>query len=280
MDIAEKLGTVSKISRKAGLGLFGAMVTAAVATSAQAGEGVDFLVFQDAGQVQVGGIDAGCYLGTTPQPCDDSGFVERVIEGEMELNGSSPGLFGSADAPGYLSVTDSDVGLLPYGDNLDAGDPHSIDIILAPNSPVPGASILYWDGTGPVSWSAVPNNEFMVLDGNNGSGGNLFGNGVLSGIELDSPGSDGFTDSHPDFFLQGQNPGTDPAFGFYAIFGRSNVGDLVASNAWSIVFDFGVENETAHEAAAESVASFIPEPGTALLVGMGLFGLARSGRKS
>ncbi len=280
MDVAGKLEMLTTLGRKAGLGLMGAALTVTVATGAQAGEGVDALVFQNDGKAVVGAIDAGCYLGLTAPPCDASGTFQKVFEAELEENGTSPGLFGSADAPGFLSVADADTNLLPAGDNLDPGAGHSIDIILAPNSPVPGASILYWDGNGAVSWSGVPNNEFMELIGNAGSGGAMGDTDTLPGVLLDSPDGSGFTDSHPDYFLRGETVLDDPALGFYAIFGITNVDGLDPSNVWSIVFDFGIEDEVKHEAAIDSVTSFIPEPSTALLLGMGLAGLGVRGRRS
>ena len=71
----------------------------------------------------------------------------------------------------------------------------------------------------------------------------------------------------------------DPTVGFYAIFGQTNIAGLTSSDIWGAVFDFGVEDEVLHEAAIDNVLTFIPEPGTGLLLGSGLLGLAFNGRR-
>lgn len=250
-------------------------------TSPAAASGFDVLVFHDGTRVQTGLLDKDCFLGTGEPGCNPNGTTDRVYEGELVEQGAGP-VVGFADEPGFFSVPDGSEGNLPNGDNFGGafvGAAHSIDLTLAPNSPVPGASILFWDGTGPVSWSAAPNGEFFDIEGNGGSGGILGGSSSLLGIDLDAPDANGFFDTHPDFFLFGNGGVVDPTVGFYAIFGRSNVAGLDSSAPWSLVFDFGVEDEGLHEAAIDNVNAFIPEPGTASLLGLGLLGLGVRGRR-
>ena len=233
----------------------------------------DALIFQDAGKVQVGGIDVACFSGLEAPPCDPNGVSENIFEAELLETGTSPGLFGAAEEPGFFAVPDTATSALPYGNPLGANKTHSFDIILAPNSPVAGASILFWDGTGPVSWSGVPASEFFDIEGNAGTGGTLTGTGTLTGIALDSTASNGSFDTHPDFFLNGSG-GADPTIGFYTLFGVTRIEGLAPSNPWGVVYDFGVENEALHEAAVENVAGFIPEPATGTMLMLGLAGLA------
>ena len=127
--------------------------------------------------------------------------------------------------------------------------------------------------------AATTEHEYFEIEGNGGSGGTLDGSNQVLGIDLDPTSATGNFDTHPDFFLYGSGGTADPTAGFYALFGRTNIAGLASSNAWGVVFDFGVEDEEAHEEAVDSVVSFIPEPATGALVGLGLFGLATGGRR-
>jgi len=261
-------------------GTRGAVTAVALALAGSAGaQHMDALVFQSGGQVQMGAIDVDCFSGVGDPGCNPNGTTDRVYEAELLETGTSPGLVGAADEPGFFSVPDGAEGSLPYGDNLPGSAAHSIDLILAPNSPVPGASVLFWDGMGPVSWSAVPNSEYFDIQGNAGSGGILDGSSALLGVILDTSAVNGSFDTHPDFFLNGDGGTADPTTGFYALFGRTNVAGLASSDPWGVVFDFGVEDEVLHEMAVESVVGIVPEPATGTLVGLGLFGLAVNGRR-
>lgn len=260
-------------------GAFGLVLL--LAGSAAQAQHFDALIYQEFGRVQTGGIDVDCFGGGGLPGCDPNGIPSRVYEAELEEMGISPGLFGTAEEPGFFSVQDGAEGNLPGtgSDNLPGSAAHSIDIILAPNSPVAGASILYWDGIGSVTWTAVPNSEFFDIEGNGGSGGILNGTNAISGITLDSTDGTGAFDTHPDYLLFGPGGTVDPTPGFYTIFGRTNIAGLDSSAAWASVFDFGVEDEVLHEAAIDDVASFIPEPATGALFGVGLFALARKRRE-
>jgi len=253
-----------------------ALIVFASAASAQHN---DALVFQNGGQVQMGGMDVDCFSGVGLPGCDPNGNTESVYEAELLETGTSPGLVGRAEEPGFFAVPDGGEAFLPYGDNLPGNAAHSIDLILAPNSPVPGASVLYWDGLGgAVTWSAMPSLQYFDITGIASSGGQLDGTNELLGVQLAATAANGTFDTHPEYDLFGANGTADPAIGFYAIFGRTDIAGLIPSAPWAAVFDFGVENEVLHESAVESVSGFIPEPSTGMLMVIGLLGLARMGR--
>ena len=240
----------------------------------------DALIFQDGGQVQTGAIDVECFSGLGEPSCDPNGNTDNVYEAELEEAEPGASIIGIAEEPGFFAVPTSGQGNLPYGQALPGNASQSFDIVLAPNSPVSGASILFWDGSGSVSWSSVPNSEYFEIEGNGGTGGQLTGSGTLSGVALDSTSATGSFDTHPDFYLYGNGGTAAPSAGFYTLFGVTRIEGLTPSVPWSVVFDFGVENEELHEAAVENVYGFIPEPTTGLMVAFGLAGLAfqRRGR--
>ena len=257
-----------------------ALVAFAPAAVAEGGHN-DALVFDGgSGQVQLGQIDVDCFSGVGAPGCNPNAILNTVYEGEL-LEAGSP-LTGNAAEPGFFAIPSGGESSLPGGASiLPSNAAHTIDLVLAPNSPVPGASVLYWDGTGgSASWSAMPNAEYFVISGINASSGTLTGTNEVTGIELASTGSNGSFDTHPDFQLFGNSGTVDPSIGFYALFGRSNIAGLTPSDPWAAVFDFGVENEPLHEMAADSVAGFLPEPSVSLLMGIGLLGLTRAGRRA
>ncbi len=257
------------------------LVGAALLTATSAGaQHLDALVFEDGGQVQMGQIDVDCLSGTGDPGCDPNGVTGNVYEAELQTGGTSPGLFGFGDEPGFFALPTGGESALPYGNLLPSNAGHTIDIVMAPSTAPAQGSILYWDGNGPVSWSAVTNAEFFDITGNGGTGGVLNGTNELLGIALDSTRANQSFDTHPDWELYGPGGTDDPRIGFYTLFGTTDIDGLATSELWAAVFDFGVDDETKHEAAIDSVASFIPEPTTGVLMGLGLIGLAFGGRRS
>ena len=242
---------------------------------------VDALVYQSGGQVQMGLIDVECAGGAGEPGCEDHGQPGNVYEAELEVEGTSPGQHGHSESPGFFSLpTGGQAALDDLGGTLLPGNAaHSIDFVFAPNSLASNTSILYWDGTGTsVSWGGVANGEFFEIEGNADSGGDLLGTSVLSGVLLDSTGANGGFDTHPEYHLEGD--GADPSAGFYAIFGVTNIAGLASSDPWAVVFGYGLEDEEAHEMAVASIETVVPEPGTAILMGLGLVGLAARGRRA
>jgi hypothetical protein len=240
----------------------------------------DALVFQNGGKVELGQIDVDCFGGVGAPGCNPNAILNTVYEGEL-LEAGTP-VTGNADEPGFFAIPSGGEASLPGGASILPGNAdHSINLILAPNSPVAGASVLFWDGTGgSASWSAMPNNEYFVISGINATSGTLNGTNEVTGIELNPTAANGSFDTHPDFQLFGNGGAVDPSIGFYALFGQTNIAGLTSSDAWAAVFDFGVENEPLHEIAADSVAGFLPEPSVSLMMGIGLLGLTRAGRRS
>lgn len=258
-------------------GLLGS--TSALADGEEHGH-MDALVFQDGGKVQMGFIDVDCFGGAGEPGCDPDGEPGNyVYEAELEEGGSPVGSIGLAEEPGFFSIPSAGAAALPYGSVLPANAAHTLSMVYAPSSlAATSTSILFWDGTGAVNFGAVPNGETFTIEGNNASGGILNAASVLSGIELDSTSSNSFFDTHPDFTLNGGGA-SDPTHGFYALFGVTSIAGLSSSDKWGVVFGFGFEDEEAHEAAVDVVAAAVPEPGTALLMGLGLAGLAFNGRR-
>ncbi|MCH2185283.1 PEP-CTERM sorting domain-containing protein, partial [Myxococcota bacterium] len=211
--------------------------------------------------------------------CDDHGEIGNVYEAELEQEGTTPNMHGHAESPGFFSIPTGGESALPYGSLLPGDADHSIDFVLAPSSLASGTSILYWDGSGSsVNWGGVANGESFDIEGNSATGGILSGSSVLSGVQLDSTSAAGLFDTHPEYHLEG-NGTSDPTDGFYVIFGVTNIEGLTSSDPWAVVFGYGLEDEEAHELAVDSIASVVPEPGTAILMGLGLVGLAATGRR-
>ena len=258
----------------------GALLLGGVAIADEEEHGhMDALVFQDAGKVQMGFIDVDCFGGAGEPGCDPDGEPgNNVYEAELEGAGVPVGSTGTAEEPGFFAIPAAGAAALPYGSVLPGNAAHSMDMVFGPSSIASNTSILFWDGAGSVNWSGVPNGETFFIEGNGGSGGVLSGSSVLSGIDLDATDSNGFFDTHPDFTLNGGGS-SNPTDGFYALFGVTNIAGLTSSDRWAVVFGFGPENEEAHEAAVENLASIVPEPGTAFLMGLGLVGLAINGRR-
>ena len=202
---------------------------------------VDALVYQSGGQVQMGLIDVECAGGAGEPGCEDHGQPGNVYEAELEEEGTSPSMHGHSESPGFFSLpTGGQAALDDLGGSLlPANAAHTIDFVLAPSSLGAGQSILYWDGTGSsVNWGSVANGEFFEIEGNAASGGDLLSTSVLSGVVLDSTGSNSGFDTHPDYHLEGD--GADPTAGFYAIFGVTNIAGLTSSDPWAVVFGYGL----------------------------------------
>jgi len=265
-----------------GLGWFAAaLVALLVASPAIAQEAhFDVLLFDDgAGNLQAGGIDVNTLV-------PDAGAV--VIEGELfgDTTAGTP-TFQGAD-PGFFSPSDANAGILGgLGDNLPGGSTVTLDFLVEPTL---NLSLAYWDdGLG--QFGATPAGETLTLSQGASFWGVLSGTTEVIGNAVGTTSSTGFVDDHPDYDLGAATPGvylayvqasatglSGPSNPVWLLLGTLDVCEETAScNAAQEMFNIGIEEQI--EAAEGYVAStLVPEPGTALLFGLGLMGLGRASR--
>jgi len=178
---------------------------------------------------------------------------ERVFEGELELiSGSVVG-----DEPGFLFLDGTEFGSSFVGFNI-------------------RAALRAWDPLGP---SNAPNTNFLSIP----SSTLTFGDGVLgtvttpvtdppspiSGLQVLIPTSG--VDFHFPMTLD------NPAEGIYLVELelRTSLAGVQNSEPFWIVLNYGL-SEPEHERAVEYVTEYIvPAPGTAVMLGMGMFALHR-----
>lgn len=145
----------------------------------------------DVGMELVGNaIETGVYVLDDPQ---NPGFLTpgvRVWGGRFQTNPFDPFF---TDDPGFGAV---------QGSGLPAGSQIGFNTL---------ADLLYWDGTGSVTWTAVPNNEQLRIKFGFQSLYVGTGTGVQSGFAFDTVGSNGDFHRHLSFFLYGADGNATPA---------------------------------------------------------------------
>ena len=281
MDIMNRAGSVRL---RAALGLVALVAASAlIAPStafAQEEEHFDVLLFDDgAGNLRAGAIDVDELL-------PDLGGV--AIEGELFGDSTSPGSSFVGAEPGFFSVADANVGVLGgSNDNLPAGATISLDFLVEPTLNI---SLAFWDdGLG--QFGATPAGEQMTL-ASGAVSGLIGGTSEVLGLAIGTTGATGFFDDHPDFGLLGApTPGVYLAYGqanvtgldgpsnpFWLVFGTLDACEETAScTPVQELFNEGIEEQI--EAGIDYVnLTLVPEPGTALLFGLGLMGLGHAGR--
>jgi hypothetical protein len=170
--------------------------------------------------------------------------------------------------PGFNAPTGS--GLLP-------GVPLFFDV-LGPGS---GSGLLpfnlsYWDGTGPVTWGAVPDAETLLFQ--RGSQSLLVGSGtgLLPGLSMGNVAGDGSLHQHLSTFIQDETGdallGATVTDGIYAVSMQLRQSGLATSEPFWIVFNLNM-SEAIHDQAIDSFTA-VPEPGSFALLGIGLAGAA------
>ena len=214
-------------------------------------------------------------------------FVEtRTFEGELS-DRFEPGQF-YGDAPGFYGVPNALAAILPPGSSaLPASVAVTLNIELEPL--LGNRSMSFWNGVGPVKLGPVPGDEILEIV-RFGSVSVLDGSNTISGFPIGATSPVGSLHEHLDFLLKGDDSGApdDVTEGVYVVRGSVSVGDVgfpdPSSPLYMVFGTFTDLNEAFMEEAVGATAAYleariIPEPSTALLLGLGLLGLGASSRR-
>lgn len=275
-------GEVGRLLKPAGLILLMSALLSPGVAFGQEEAHFDVLLYDDgSGNLRAGAIDV-------DELIPELGNV--AIEGELfgDTTSGSPTFQGQD--PGFFGVSDVNAGILGgLNDNLPGGAAVTIDFLVEPTLNI---SLAYWDDA-LGEFGATPNGETLTLTSGASFFGSIGGTNEVLGVAIGTTSvATGFIDDHPDYDLGAGTAGVYLAYGvanvagyagpsnpFWLVFGTLDVCEETAScTAVQELFNEGIEEQI--EAGIAYVnATLVPEPGTALLMGLGLMGLNFAGRK-
>jgi len=251
-----------------------AVLVLTVLTCAPAAQAeVDILVYQSGGSVRTGAFDFGS---STALP------GHRVFTSQLEALAGAPGAAFSSD-PGWNAVENA--AFLPSGASKLPGQ---VDVgfnLLA--HPSIGRNLAFWDGTGPVTFDAVPGGEalkyskglasFIVADG---------GTNDVAGYTVARTNGGGYIHRHLEFALYGNdslsNASLDaPTPGIYLLAFEATVqGFTEPADPFFVLLGNGVTSGQLGQAESWANATLVPEPSSAIAIAAAsVLGLARRRRR-
>lgn len=139
------------------------------------------------------------------------------------------------------------------------------------------SDLLYWNGTGPVSFGAVPDGESLTLTFGANSRTAGTGSGAQAGFFFGGAvTASGSFHKHLSSILNGGAGAADPLVGIYAL--RIDLTSSVLANSdplW-LVYNNGLGEEV-HDRAVDYLAGAVPEPSALALALLAAIGLAAAG---
>ena len=244
-----------------------ALTASAAAGHAGAQHADILLVVNPGGNLVAGQID----IGSTSVLDVDT----RVYEGEFE------GPFNNiwtTDEPGFNALSSGNTGLLPAGYTTLPGSTSVTFDANAITLNAGTANLWHWNGLGEVNFAAVADPTVLEISNNfsiptfpsitlDGSGAGV------TGFEIDATGPSGDLHEHTNFRVYNTDASA-PDTGFYLWSLTLHAGAGLQTDPLYFVHGLGIEDEVAHEAAIGYVeASLVPEPGSAVLLMLGVTGL-------
>jgi len=241
---------------------------------------VDVLVSDRNGKLVTGAFDF--ETGTI------ANIQQRVFEGE--LGDLINGVYDNNE-PGFNAVPASE---LPAGFGALAANTGLNFNIKAITIDTATSNLWYWDGVDdgggfeasvdfqPANGATL--NYYRFLGG--GAGLEAIADGSASdiaGFEIDLTNDSGFLHRHRNFRLDDGDGdiNTAPPAGFYALPMEATMTGFEASEFFVVVLDAGIENEAAHEAAAEFFEqNVVPEPASLAMLCVGGALMLRRPRRS